>query len=175
MQTGGKELGARLLAFLIPVMIAIEVPGLGTIYLAELVLIGLLPVLLVLRGRLLQSKSLAFVLALGLLYLGAQVITDIVRETPFGDYARGWSRIIFFLCSFVSAYLLIGQDRARLICFAIGLVVGACLFLLIKAPIASIGWKFGVAGPVTTLILIGFSLLPVLRSPRSLILSLIHI
>jgi len=169
MHAGGKELGARLLAFLIPVLIAIEVPGLGTIYLAELGLIGLLPVLLVLRGRLLQSKALAFILAMGLLYLSAQVLTDIIRETPFGDYARGWSRIIFFLCCFVSAFLLIGHDRTRLLCFAIGLVVGAFLFLLINFPITSIGWKFGFAGPITTLVLISFSLVPVLRSPRSLV------
>ena len=166
---GSKELGARLLAFGIPVMIAVEVPGLGTIYLAELCLIGLLPVLLVLRGRMLQSRALAFILGLGLLYFGAQVITDIIRETPFADYARGWSRILFLLFSFVSTYLLIGNDRARLLCYACGLVVGSFLFLIINNPLSAIGWKFGVAGPTTTLILIGFSLVPILRSPSSLV------
>ena len=150
-------------------MIAIEVPGLGTIYLAELCLIGLLPVLLVLRGRMLQSKAIAFILAMGLLYFGAQVITDVIRETPFADYARGWSRILFLLLSFVSTYLLIGNDRARLICYAGGLVVGAAFHLLINNPISAIGWKFGFAGPITTLILIGFALVPVLRSPSSLV------
>jgi len=166
---GGKELGARLLAFAIPVLIAIEVPGVGTIYLAELCLIGLLPVLVVMRGRMLQSKALAFILCLGLLYFGAQVITDVIRETPFADYARGWSRILFLLFSFVSTYLLIGNDRAKLLCYAGGLVVGATLFVLINNPLANIGWKFGFAGPTTTLILIGFSLIPILRSPRSLV------
>lgn len=166
---GSKELGARLLAFAIPVLIAIEVPGLGTIYLAELCLIGLLPVLLVMRGRMLQSKALAFILAMGFLYFGAQVITDVIRETPFTDYARGWSRILFLLFSFVSTYLLIGYDRARLLCYAGGLVVGSALFLLANNPLSAIGWKFGFAGPTTTLVLIGFSLLPVLRSPTSLV------
>ncbi len=166
---GSKELGARLLAFGIPVMIAVEVPGLGTIYLAELCLIGLLPVLLVMRGRMLQSKVLAFILTLGLVYFGAQVITDVIRETPFADYARGWSRILFLLFSLVSSYLLIGNDRARLLCYACGLVVGGALHLLINNPLSSIGWKFGFAGPMTTLVLIGFSLVPVLRSPSSLI------
>ena len=166
---GSSELAARLLAFVIPVMIAIEVPGLGTIYLAELCLIGILPFLLVLRGRMLQSKAVAIILAMGLLYLGAQVITDVVRATPFGDYARGWSRILFLLCSFVSTYLLIGNDRARLLCYAVGLVVGAVVHVLINNPISSIGWKFGFAGPTTTLILIGFSMVPVLHSPRSLV------
>lgn len=172
---GSKELGARLLAFAIPVMIAIEVPGLGTIYLAELCLIGLLPVLLVLRGRRLQSRVLGFILALGLVYFGAQVLTDVVRETPFADYARGWSRILFLLFSFVSTYLLIGNDRARLLCYAGGLVVGATLYLILNNPISAIGWKFGFAGPTTTLLLIGFSLIPVLRSPRSLVGPMIMI
>jgi|GEM_PF-421663 len=167
-QLGSKELGARLLAFAVPVMIAIEVPGLGTIYLAELCLIGLLPVLLVMRGRMLQFKALVFILTLGLFYLGAQVITDIIRETPFSDYARGWSRILFLLFSFVSTYLLIGNDRARLLCYAGGLVVGASLNVIINNPLSVIGWKFGFAGPTTTLILIGFSLVPLLRSPSSL-------
>ncbi|MGI9500820.1 MAG: hypothetical protein ACR2P3_12335, partial [Geminicoccaceae bacterium] len=166
---GSKELVARLLAFAIPVLIAVEVPGLGTIYLAELCLIGLLPVLLVLRGRMLQSKALAFILAMGLLYFGAQVITDVIRETPFTDYARGWSRILFLLFSFVSTYLLIGNDRARLLCYAGGLVVGSTLYLLINNPISAIGWKFGFAGSTTTLLLMGFSLVPVLRSPSSLV------
>ena len=166
---GSKELGARLLAFAIPVMIAIEVPGLGTIYLAELCLIGLLPVLLVMRGRMLQSKVLAFILTLGLVYFGAQVITDVIRETPFADYARGWSRILFLLFSFVSSYLLIGNDRSRLLSYACGLVVGGTFHLLINNPLSAIGWKFGLAGPTTTLVLIGFSLVPVLRSPSSLV------
>ena len=166
---GSKELGARLLAFAIPVLIAIEVPGPGTIYLAELCLIGLLPVLVVMRGRMLQSKVLAFILALGIVYFGAQVITDVIRETPAADYARGWSRILFLLFSFVSTYLLIGNDRARLLCFASGLVVGSAFHLVIHNPISAIGWKFGFAGPTTTLVLIGFSLIPVLRSPSSLV------
>lgn len=150
-------------------MIAIEVPGPGTIYLAELCLIGLLPVLVVMRGRMLQSKVLAFILVLGLLYFGAQVITDVIRETPSADYARGWSRILFLLFSFVSSYLLIGNDRARLLSYACGLVVGSAFFLLINNPLSAIGWKFGFAGSTTTLVLIGFSLVPVLRSPSSLV------
>ena len=77
---GSKELGARLLTFAIPVLIAVEVPGLGTIYLAELCLIGLLPVLLVMRGRMLQSKAVAFILVMGLFYFGAQVITHQPHE-----------------------------------------------------------------------------------------------
>ncbi|MEM8949153.1 MAG: hypothetical protein AAGC99_07480 [Pseudomonadota bacterium] len=166
---GSKELGARILAFAIPVLIAVEVPGPGTIYLAELCLIGLLPVLVVMRGRMLQSKMLAFILALGIVYFGAQVITDVIRETPAADYARGWSRILFLLFSFVSTYLLIGNDRARLVCYAMGLVVGSTLSVLIDNPLSAIGWKFGFAGPTTTLILIGFALIPVLRSPSSLL------
>ncbi|MEZ5936422.1 MAG: hypothetical protein R3F54_31890 [Alphaproteobacteria bacterium] len=172
---GSRELGARLLAFAVPVLIAVEVPGLATIYLAELCLIGLLPVLLILRGRMLQTRELAFILALGLLYFAAQVITDVIRETPFADYARGWSRILFLLSCFISTYLLIGHDRARLLCFAFGLAVGAVLYLVLNNPLAAIGWKFGFAGPTTSLLLIGFALVPVLRSPRSLIAPMIMI
>ena len=165
----GKEIAARLLCFGIPVLIAIEVPGLGTIYLAELCLISLLPVLVVMRGKALQSRSLGLILMVGLIYFGAQVITDIIRETPFGDYARGWSRILFFFMSFVSCYLLTAGKRDRILCYAGGLVVGSTIYLLTHNPLEHIGWKFGFAGSTTTLMLMGFMLVPVLSSPRSLV------
>ena len=165
----GREMTGRLLSFAIPVLIAIEVPGLGTIYFAELCLIGLFPVLVVMRGKALLSKSLGMILMLGLVYFSAQVITDVIRETPFGDYARGWSRILFLLISFISLYLLIGGSRARILCFAGGLVVGSSLYLVTHFPLSAIGWKFGFAGPTTTLLLMSFFLVPVLRSPRSLV------
>ncbi len=164
-----KEIGARLLAFGIPLLIAVEVQGLGTIYLAELCLIGLLPVLVVMRGKALQSGPLALILLLGLVYFGFQIVTDLIRETPFNDYARGWSRILFLFTSFVSSYLLIGGSRARILCYAGGLVVGSTAYLLIHNPLSAIGWKFGFAGPVTTLVLMSFTLVPVLRSPSSLV------
>ncbi len=160
---------ARLLCFGIPVLIAIEVPGVGTIYLAELCLIGLLPVLLVMRGKALQSGALGLILVMGLVYFGAQVITDLIRETPFGDYSRGWSRILFLLMSFVSCYLLTAGKRDRILCFAGGLVVGSTIYLLTHNPLSAIGWKFGFAGSTTTLLLMSFMAVPVLRSPSSLV------
>lgn len=168
-------MASRLLCFGIPVLIAVEVPGLGTIYLAELCLIGLLPVLLVMRGKALQSGPLGFILMMGLVYFGAQVLTDVIRATPFGDYARGWSRILFFLMSFVSCYLLIGGSRARFLCYAGGLVVGSTIYLLTHNPLSAIGWKFGFAGSTTTLLLISFMTVPVLRSPRSLVAPMIMV
>lgn len=171
----GGELTARLLCFAIPVLIAVEVPGMGTIYLAELCLIGLLPILLVMRGKALLTGPLGLILTLGLVYFSAQVITDVLRETPFGDYARGWSRILFMLCSFVSCYLLTAGDRTRIIIYACGLVTGSTIYLLAHNPLSSIGWKFGFAGPSTTLLLLSFMLLPLLRSPRSLVGPMIMI
>lgn len=165
----GKEAAVRILCFAIPVLIAIEVPGLGTIYLAELCLIGLLPVLLVMRGKALLSGPLGLILLMGMIYFGTQVITDIIRETPFGDYARGWSRIMFFLMSFVSCFLLTAGNRARILCYAGGLVLGSTIYLLTHNPLDTIGWKFGFAGSTTTLMLMGFMVIPVLRSPRSLV------
>ncbi len=163
------EMVTRLLCFAIPVLIAIEVPGIGTIYLAELCLIGLLPVLLVMRGKALMNGPLGLILTMGMIYFAAQVITDMMRETPFGDYARGWSRILFFLMSFVSCYLLTAGKRSRILCFAGGLATGSLVHLFTHKALHTIGWKFGFAGSTTTLILMGFMLVPILRSPRSLV------
>ncbi|MGI9450284.1 MAG: O-antigen ligase family protein, partial [Geminicoccaceae bacterium] len=50
-----------------------------------------------------------------------------------------------------------------------GLVVGSTIHLLVHNPWSAIGWKFGFAGPTTTLLLMCFTLVPVLRSPSSLV------
>jgi hypothetical protein len=167
------EMLARGAAFVVPLLIGVEINALATVYLSELMLFGLLPILLVLRGRALLSPLIGWILGLGLVYLAAQVATDLVRDAPFSDFARGWSRILFLLASFVSLYLLIAGKRARIIAFALGLAAGATLYLIATNPIANIGWKFGFAGPVTVALLVSFAAVPMLSSPKSLLAPLL--
>lgn len=165
---GGNERAVRLLLFLVPLVVGVEIGGLGTLYLSELCLLALLPVLLVLRGRALLMPDAATVCLLCLFYLGAQAVTDVVRAAAFEDYARGWSRILFLLLNFVALHLLIAGQRGRMVVFAWGLVAGHLIDLARKYPIEGIGWKFGLAGPVTAAVCLLCAAVPLLRSPRSL-------
>ena len=72
----------------------------GRIFVPEIILIGLLPFLLLARGRTLAATLPAMFLALVALWLASQSVTDLVRETEFRDYVRGWTRIVFLGLNF---------------------------------------------------------------------------
>lgn len=146
---------------LIPTLTFMEFRLVGRLFLSEIILIGLLPFLLFFKGRVLRAPLPKKLIALGLLWMFAQVITDLIRGTPFNDYARGWAKITFFLANFAALYMLLYGNKRRLVLFALGLVFSG--FLAYKFNIdspffyaRSYPWKFGVGAP-TTLLLILFS------------------
>ncbi len=142
-----------LVAFLAPAMLWMEVQVLGRLFVSELVLLGLLPFLYLARGRMLAAPLPRTLLALGVLWLASQMLTDTVRETEFRDYARGWARISFFLANFCVLYMLLYGSRQRIVLFGLGIAVGGYLtFWLNSSEYAdSLPWKFGV-GYATTML-----------------------
>jgi hypothetical protein len=93
-------------------------------------------------------------LYLGLLWLAAQVLTDIVRHSPFEDYSRGWSKILLTLTHFATIALLIRQSQRRLILYGAGLIIGGVLTFFIAPGVyaADYPWKFGLSVPTTMLV-----------------------
>ncbi len=152
-----------------PLLVGVEIQSWGTLFLSELCLLALLPVALLRHGRRLLRRDVALLLALGLVYLTCQMVTDVVRASAPADYLRGWSRILVLFSNFLALVLLIRGRPGRIAAFAAGSVVGHSLALVIQAPLAEIGWKFGFAGPVTTAVLLLCALPPVLRSAHSLL------
>ncbi len=138
----------------IPLTIAFDVSLVGRLFLAEVLLLAILPfVLMTRRGRPFDRAAQLIVLV-GLVWLWSQIVTDIYRDTTFLDYARGWMKIAFTLSSLVALYaLLIGRAR-RILLFACGLSVGFVVeAFAFPAPLtASDPWKFGYAFPATLLI-----------------------
>ena len=134
-----------LVAFLAPATLWMDVVVVGRLYAPELILAALLPFLLLARGRMLADPLPRTFLVLAALWLAGQVVTDVVRETEFRDYARGWSRIGFTVVNFCALYLLLHGSRRRLVLFALGLVAGGCLaYLASPSELARIWpWKFG--------------------------------
>lgn len=148
---------ARLLAFIIPAAMFVEVEVVGRLFLSDLLCLALFPVLLFLKGSvLIKNPYVRAFLLLGGLYLASQVVTDLVRESAFDDYSRGWSKISLTIVAFCSLYMLIDSRRSRMLAFAAGLVAGGMLVYFVNPGTfaASHPWKFGIGSSVTLFVMI---------------------
>lgn len=134
-----------LIALLTPMTIWLEFSVVGRIFAPELILIGLLPFLLFTRGRMLMAPQPRMFLILVGLWLASQILTDLIRDTPFADYSRGWSKIVFFTLNFCTLYMLLYGSRQRLVLFGLGIALGGFLTILLNPPEFAIAqpWKFG--------------------------------
>lgn len=168
------SLGGDALAFIIPALLFLEVPLIGRLFVSELVLLACLPVLLALRGSLLSAKLPRTLIVLGGVWLLAQVASDLINATPFGDYARGWAKIAFTLGNFMALYLLLHGNRRRLVLFAAGWAIGGLLTYVLSPSAYAAGdpWKFGFGSGVTILLVL-LTLTPPIAASRVLPLALL--
>ncbi len=117
----------------------------GRIFASELILTALLPFLVWRRGSWLRRPLPRTFLVLAGLWLAGQITTDLVRESDFADYSRGWAKIAFTISNFCSLYLLLYGNRRRFLLFAVGIVVGSALRLAQPVYIDmsyALTWKF---------------------------------
>ena len=137
--------------FAVPCAMFVEITVVGRLFAPEFMLLAVLPFLLTDRGRALSAPLPRTLIYLGLLWLVSQVATDLIRETPFRDLARGWAKITLTLLNFVALYLLLHDNRRRIVLFASGLVLGGILIYLFNPGEFSVRhpWKFGYGVPVT--------------------------
>jgi len=154
----GPRKSALLLAFCLPLLVCFEFTFIGRVHLAEIALIGLLPVW-ILQRQAPMDRRVWLLLVLGALWLASQIITDQIRGTPPADYLRGWAKISLFLLLFYAMQLFIGRSPQLILAFGMGLAAGgACKYFFFRVDYA-VGdtavnyWKFGLGGPVTGLLI----------------------
>lgn len=139
--------------FVFPALGFLRVEVGGVLYATDVCLLVAFPFVVFKHREWLQIKQVRLFLYMGLLWLAAQVLTDIIRQSPFEDYSRGWSKILLTLTHFATIALLIRQSQRRLILYGAGLVLGGILTFFI-APgeyAADYPWKFGLSLPTTLL------------------------
>jgi hypothetical protein len=143
-------------ACFIPMLMFIEVNIVGRLFLVEILLLCMLPFLLMARGRLLFAHLPRKVILLGLAWLMAQIVTDVIRDTPFEDWSRGWSKISFLLLNFSAIYLYLNGKEKRFFMFAIGIALGQILDYFLNPHIHAEGhpWKFGYGAAITLLVVL---------------------
>jgi len=143
-------------AFLIPMLIFLEVDFIGRLFFSEILLFLMLPFLLIMRGKSLFSPLPKRFLLLELVWLLAQILTDVIRVTPFEDWSRGWAKIIFLLLNFAAIYLLLNEKRKRFILFAAGIALGQILGYFFNPNVFAEDhpWKFGYGFAITILVVL---------------------
>lgn len=143
-------------ACLIPMLIFIEVELVGRLFLSEILLLCMLPLLLYARGHLLLAPLPKKLMLLGFAWLLAQIVTDIIRDTPLEDWVRGWSKIIFLLLNFSAIYLYLNGKKNRFLLFAIGIALGQVLAYFFNPNIfvEDYPWKFGYGMAITFLVIL---------------------
>ena len=134
----------------------VEITMVGRIFAPEFMLLAALPILLVDKGRALSAPLPRTLIYLGLLWLASQVVTDLIRETPFRDFARGWAKITLTMLNFIALYLILHDNRRRIVLFASGLVAGGILVYFVNPGEFSVEhpWKFGYGVPVTMMLVL---------------------
>lgn len=146
----------EMLVFVVPLTQFIEVKWIGNLFGPDFLLLVLFPFLVARRGHLLMQGLPRILIILCAVWLIGQVVTDVVRQSDFRDYSRGWAKIALTGVNFSALYLLINGRSRRILLFATGLAVGGILQFYISPIIyaESYPWKFGVGMPITALLIV---------------------
>src|SRR5712664_236351 len=151
-----KSIIGDIACFVIPALAFLRVQVGGWLYATDLCLLAALPFVIARHRRWLQIKPVRVSVCLGLMWLAAQVLTDIIRESPVEDYSRGWSKILLTVAHFATVALLVRESKRRFILYGAGLVLGGVLTFYIAPTFADYAvvfpWKFGLGLPVTILV-----------------------
>jgi hypothetical protein len=143
-------------SFLCPLFLFQEIELVGRLFLSELLLVIILPLLIIKKGKLLLQPLPRTIIILGILWLSNQIITDLIRDTPFSDWSRGWAKITLLILDFLSIYLLLNNDVRRITLFTAGFAIGGILDYFISPTEHLIvdPWKFGLSFSVIFLVVL---------------------
>ena len=156
MQIAIRDRFVDILVISIPIMRFVEFKIVGRLFLTEIILICLFPILLFNNRTLLASPLPKMMILLLTVWLAEQIATDLIRHTPFVDFIRGWAKIAITIINFSTLYILIFGKRRRIVLFTIGLALGGilCYYFNPHMYAADYPWKFGVGESLTWLLII---------------------
>jgi hypothetical protein len=139
---------------IVPALAFLRVDLGGVVFATDICLLVLLLLLVAKRHGMFQERTVQIVCLLGLAWLAAQVLSDLLQGTPSAQYVRGWGKISLTVAHLMTLALLIRRSWKRLVLYGVGLAFGALLtFFLTPGEYAlSTPWKFGLGIPVTVLV-----------------------
>lgn len=121
----------------------------GEIFLTDVLLIAFFP-FAILRTKDTPWRYALPIFFFGMLWLLSAMFSDIVRQSPFENYARGWAKIVFFMIAFASLLALTKTRIDRLMAFFAGLACCGLLSATFFPDEFQRGepWKFGYSPPL---------------------------
>ncbi len=139
--------------FLIPILNLASIKLGGQLLVGETILLFMLPVLILKRSGLRLDKNILIIVVFLLLWLISQIVSDIINQTVFIDYIRGWANIGFFLTSLLTLSLLL-RTPLRIFLFLSGLSISLLVqpFILFTNETFFVLWKFGMGTAVLLLL-----------------------
>ena len=147
---------ANLLALAIGIGTAFTVHFVGELYIAEILMLLLLPLFLLFRGKRALKPQLYVIYYLMGLWLLGLVIADVYNHTPITDRLRGSALIVFFGVDLLFLEILLTRNDKRKMLFMIGLTVGALVSVKLQPSpaLADYPWKFGWASGTIQLVML---------------------
>jgi hypothetical protein len=148
--------GADVYSFVLGLASVFSVHLVGELYLAEVLLILVLPALVILRGhRALRPELKLIYILMGLWLLGL-VVSDVYNEIEIVDRIRGSALIIFFAINLLGMSMILGRNEKRKILYLIGLMVGALAAVRLQPSpaVEAYPWKFGYAWGTIQLVML---------------------
>jgi hypothetical protein len=140
----------------VPLLQVVEIKMTGQLLASDLAILAVLPIALIRHPERLRQKPVPTVLTLGVFWLMAQIVTDLVRNSAREDYLRGWLKICFLLANFTVVWLVVCSRQRRFSLYGVGLAAGTILSVYIDPSDEALvsPWKFGLGIPITMLVAI---------------------
>ena len=133
----------------------------GDIFITELLLVLMFPLLLALKGRRIAGRYFRYVLVMLGLWLFGQTVTDFYVGTRGADFVRGTAAIVVFGIQIVSFVILFGENEKRRALFMVSYAIGSLLSAKFhpEMNIEGVEWKFGYALGTIYLVVLASSFL----------------
>jgi hypothetical protein len=139
------EVGAYLFIWMLGFTGTFTVQLVGSLPVAEIIVIMIAPVLILLQRRRIFKPGFLIIYCLMGLWLLGQIITDIYRQTPTLDWMRGVAAITFFGLDLACISALLQGSSSRKVVFFFGYAVGSMVSSQLQSEEAYDFWKFGIS------------------------------
>jgi hypothetical protein len=124
---------------------------------SEALLLPMLPVLLLARGRrAFDRQYLMFYILAGGWFLGTQ-IADTYNGIPAFNRMKGTARVAFFIFDFMALAIFINNKTRRIVIFALSIAAVLIIASLMFSAEFMLRWKFGVSQGLAIIALLGSS------------------
>jgi hypothetical protein len=141
---------AELFIFIVGALSRVSVKLIGDLYVSEIILALVVLARWRVAASVLRNGLLKSLFGLATLWLLSQIVTDLYRETPFEDWTRGWSKIIFFMIDLLGVAVLTRCRMQPAVILAFGMGVAFLLQAVFfpnqaqaDGTFAEGMWKFG--------------------------------